>query len=68
MKKFKTIFLEEARDFVLSLPVQPKNKIVYNIHKVEGVIIINELIKKLAGTDFKTFAWNIVNNHFFSER
>ena len=55
MKKFKTIFLEEARDFVLSLPEQPKNKIVYNIHKVEGGIINNELFKKLEGTDIWEF-------------
>jgi len=52
MRKFKTIFLDEARDFILSLPKQAKNKIVYNIHKVEGGVINNDLFKKLEGTEF----------------
>ena len=55
MSKFKTIFLDEARDFILSLPEQPRSKIVYNIHKVEGGVQSNELFKKLEGTDIWEF-------------
>ena len=55
MRKFKTIFLEEARDFILSLPEQPKSKIIYNIRKVEGGIINSELFKKLDNTDIWEF-------------
>ena len=55
MKKFKTIFLDEARDFILSLPELPKNKIVYNIHKVEGGFVSSDLFKKLEGTDIWEF-------------
>ena len=51
MNQFKTIFLDEARDFILSLPVQPKQKIVYNIHKVERGFLNSDLFKKLEGTD-----------------
>lgn len=55
MSKFKTIFLDEARDFILSLPEQPRSKIIYNIHKVEGGVQSNELFKKLEGTDIWEF-------------
>lgn len=55
MKKFKTIFLDDARDFILSLPEQPKSKIVYNIRKVEGGVINSDLFKKLEGSDIWEF-------------
>ena len=55
MNQFKTIFLDEARDFILSLPVQPKQKIVYNIHKVERGFLNSDLFKKLEGTDIWEF-------------
>lgn len=55
MSNFKTIFLEEARDFILSLPEQPRKKVVYNIHKVEGGVQSSELFKKLEGTDIWEF-------------
>ena len=55
MRKFKTIFLDEAMDFILSLPKQAKNKIIYNIDKVEGGVINNDLFKKLEGTDIWEF-------------
>lgn len=55
MNQFKTIFLEEAMDFILSLPEQARTKVVYNIHKVEGGIRSSELFKKLEGTDIWEF-------------
>lgn len=55
MRKFKTVFLDEARNFILSLPEQPKSKIVYNIRKVEGGFISNDLFKKLDGSDIWEF-------------
>ena len=55
MKRFKTIFLEEAIDFLGSLPSQVRNKILYNIDKVEGGIMSSDLFKKLEGTDIWEF-------------
>ena len=55
MKKFKTIFLEEAVEFIGSLSEQARNKIFYNIDKVEGGIKSNDLFKKLDGTDIWEF-------------
>ena len=55
MKKFKTIFLEEAVDFIGSLSEQARNKIFYNIDKVEGGIKSNDLFKKLEGSDIWEF-------------
>ena len=51
-RKFKTVFLDEARDFILSLPEQPKSKIVYNIRKVEGGFMSSDLFKKLDGSGY----------------
>lgn len=55
MKKFNTVFLDEARNFILSLPEQPRSKIVYNIRKVEGGVVNSELFKKLEGTNIWEF-------------
>lgn len=55
MKRFKTIFLEEAIDFLGSLLSQVRNKILYNIDKVEGGIMSSDLFKKLEGTDIWEF-------------
>ncbi|MBR4856442.1 MAG: type II toxin-antitoxin system RelE/ParE family toxin [Bacteroidaceae bacterium] len=55
MRRFKTIFLEEARAFFGSLSLQVRNKILYNIDKVEGGVISSDLFKKLEGTDIWEF-------------
>ena len=55
MKKFKTIFLEEAVEFIGSLSEQVRYKIFYNIDKVEGGIKSNDLFKKLDGSDIWEF-------------
>ena len=57
MKKFKTIFLDEAVEFLGGLSEQARGKIFYNIDKVEGGVINNDLFKKLEGTviwEFRT--------------
>jgi phage-related protein len=53
--KFKTIFLEDAIDFLESLPEQAREKVIYNIHKVEGGVKSNELFKKLESSDIWEF-------------
>ena len=55
MRKFKTIFLDEAIEFLDSLKEQARDKIIYNILKVEGGVINNDLFKKLEGTDIWEF-------------
>ena len=55
MKKFKTIFLEEAAEFIGTLSEQARGKIFYNIDKVEGGVKSNDLFKKLEGTDIWEF-------------
>lgn len=55
MKRFKTIFLEEAIGFLESLSEQARGKIFYNIDKVEGGFRSSDLFKKLEGTDIWEF-------------
>lgn len=55
MKKFKTIFLNEAAEFLDGLTGQARSKIFYNIRKVEGGVLSSELFKKLDGTDIWEF-------------
>lgn len=55
MKKFKTIFLDEAIDFLDALSEQARDKFFYNIYKVEGGIRDSDLFKKLEGTDIWEF-------------
>ena len=53
--QFKTIFLEEAVEFIGSLSEHARKKIFYNIDKVEGGIKTNDLFKKLEGSDIWEF-------------
>lgn len=55
MRKFKTIFLDEAMEFLDGLKEQARDKIIYNVRKVEGGVINNDLFKKLEGTDIGEF-------------
>lgn len=55
MRKFKTIFLEEAVEFLDNISNQARKKIFYNIDKVEGGIISSDLFKKLEDTDIWEF-------------
>lgn len=52
---FKTIYTEEAIEFLSSLPGNVKEKVTYNIRKVAGGIMDPELFKKLEGTDIWEF-------------
>lgn len=55
MKKFRTIFLEEAAEFLEGLTEQARNKVLYNVFKVEGGVKNNDLFKKLEGTNIWEF-------------
>lgn len=52
---FQFLLLEPARDFIKSLPIQARNKIYYNIKKVQGGIRDNELFKKLENSEIWEF-------------
>lgn len=52
---FQLVLMEEARNFLKSLPQAVKEKIYYNIRKVSGGIRDVELFKKLDGTDIWEF-------------
>ena len=75
MRKFKTVFLEEAMSFLHSISEQAKNKIIYNVDKVENGIMDKDLFKKLDdseiwefrtlynGIQYRLFAfWNTEND------
>ena len=49
--QFEVTFMDEVRDFMDTLPDAPREKIVYNIHKVAGGVRDSELFKKLDGAD-----------------
>jgi len=53
-EKFKVIYTDEARTFMLSLPQKVKEKIEYNISK-SRYLLDRELFKKLEGTDIWEF-------------
>lgn len=48
---FQLILLQAARDFLKSIPVQARNKIYYNISKVQGGVKDIELFKKLENSE-----------------
>ena len=53
--QFQVLFMEEARRFLKSVPDVARNKIYYNIRKVQGGIKDNELFKKLDPSDIWEF-------------
>lgn len=50
-QKFRIILTGEARDFLESLSLAARKKIAYNIRRVMGGEINNELFKKLENSD-----------------
>lgn len=52
---FQLILLQAARDFLKSIPVQARNKIYYNISKVQGGVKDIELFKKLENSEIWEF-------------
>lgn len=53
--KLRIVLIDRASEFIYSLPEKAQKKITYNLLKVEGGEIDNELFKKLAGTDIWEF-------------
>lgn len=51
--------MQEARDFVRQLPQKARNKVIFNMHKIEQGIIDVRVFKKLEGTDI----WEIRTQH-----
>lgn len=51
----KIVFMEEATDFIRSLPEKAQKKVLYNMRRVEGGEIDNELFKKLENSDIWEF-------------
>ncbi|MDE6267147.1 MAG: type II toxin-antitoxin system RelE/ParE family toxin [Muribaculaceae bacterium] len=52
---FQFLLLEEARLFLKSIPEQARDKIYYNIKKIQGGIKDSELFKKLENTEIWEF-------------
>ena len=55
MRRFKTLFLENTIEFLEGISEQAREKVLYNIRKVEGGVISNDLFKKLEGTEIWEF-------------
>lgn len=49
------LLLEAVRDFLKTFPIQARNKIYYNIKKVQGGVRDNELFKKLENSEIWEF-------------
>lgn len=52
---FKLFLLDEAREFLKSVPFKAREKIYYNIKKVQGGVKDNELFKKLDNSEIWEF-------------
>ncbi|MCH5238799.1 MAG: type II toxin-antitoxin system RelE/ParE family toxin [Muribaculaceae bacterium] len=52
---FQLVVMEEAKDFLKSLPLPARKKIAYNIDRVKGGEKDNELFKKLENSDIWEF-------------
>lgn len=52
---FKLVLLDEAADFLRSLPEQARDKMAYNIRRIQKGERNAELFKKLEGTDIWEF-------------
>ena len=49
--QFEVFFMDEATEFISTLPLSVREKIYYNAGKVAGGIVVNSLFKKLDGSD-----------------
>lgn len=54
-KKLKVVLMDEARDFVRTLPEKARKKVTYNLLKVDGGEMDKELFKKLDDTNIWEF-------------
>lgn len=55
MATFQLLLLEDARNFLLSLPQQVYKKILYNVDRVAGGEKNSELFKKLENSEIWEF-------------
>lgn len=53
--KLKVVLMDEASNFIRSIPEKARKKITYNLLKVEGGEMNNELFKKLEGSEIWEF-------------
>ena len=49
--QFEVAFMDEVQEFLDKLADAPREKIIYNVHKVAGGVIDNDLFKKLDSSD-----------------
>ncbi len=49
--QLEVTFMDEVQEFLDTLADAPREKIIYNIHKVRGGVIDSDLFKKLDGAD-----------------
>lgn len=54
-KKLKVVLMDEARDFLRTLPEKAQKKVTYNLLKVEGGEMDKDLFKKLDDTNIWEF-------------
>lgn len=55
MERFRLIMMEEAVNFIRSIPKKASDKVIYNARRVAEGEISNELFKKLEGSDIWEF-------------
>lgn len=53
--KLKVVLMDEASNFIRSIPEKARKKITYNLLKVEGGEMNNEIFKKLEGSEIWEF-------------
>lgn len=61
--QFKVLMLEDARKFLKDLPPKVREKIYYNIRKVQGGVKDIELFKKLDSSEIWEFRTKIKGWH-----
>jgi phage-related protein len=61
-KKYRVVFLAEAKSFIKSCDQAVKDKFVRYINYVEGGIVKKEFFKKLSGTNIWEFRVKEANN------
>lgn len=67
-KKLKVVLMDDARDFIRTLPEKARKKVTYNLLKVEGGEMDKDLFKKLDDTniwEFRTL-FNGISYRLFS--
>ena len=50
-QQFEVVYMSEANDYLLTVPLQARKKIYYNVVKVAGGVKDSELFCKLEGSD-----------------